>query len=267
MTDLLAAQQKTADDLAAIDRTIADQQEQLKAIVSQLAELSSKIDALKSRPRSHRFAPSPFPGRLSRGHRLQCLPSRQSGSVARRPEAEEATARSDPDGSDLGRGSAVAPDARYARALNRDQRPYQLPRCSRDHRRRRRARSAAPAPAAPCRRCRKPARPAGAEGARRSLSSWRQRCHIGGQRDHVVLRTAFPRSASSERSRLRRVPGLEFMKLSHDVGRRSSCNRLESRQRLSDRIRGSRHRQRWCPPRGLREYFSLRQASGPAHTP
>lgn len=59
MTDLLAAQQKTADDLAAIDRTIADQQEQLKAIVSQLAELSSKIDALKSPAPQPPVAPSP----------------------------------------------------------------------------------------------------------------------------------------------------------------------------------------------------------------
>lgn len=62
MTDLLAAQQKTADDLAAIDRTIADQQEQLKAIVGQLAELSSKIDALKSPAPQPPVAPSPFPG-------------------------------------------------------------------------------------------------------------------------------------------------------------------------------------------------------------
>jgi len=48
ITDLLASQQKTTEDLAAIDRTIADQQEQLKAIVSQLSSLSAKIDALKS---------------------------------------------------------------------------------------------------------------------------------------------------------------------------------------------------------------------------
>ena len=59
MTDLLASQQKSADDLAAIERTVADQQEQLKAIVSQLADLSSKIDALKSPPPQSPVAPFP----------------------------------------------------------------------------------------------------------------------------------------------------------------------------------------------------------------
>ncbi|MDN4988055.1 hypothetical protein QY049_33335 [Bradyrhizobium sp. WYCCWR 13022] len=59
MTDLLAAQQKTTDDLAAIERAIADQQEQLKAIVSELADLSSKIDALKSPAPQAQVAPSP----------------------------------------------------------------------------------------------------------------------------------------------------------------------------------------------------------------
>ncbi|WP_441234278.1 hypothetical protein [Bradyrhizobium sp. 930_D9_N1_4] len=60
MTDLLAAQQKTAEDLATIDRTIAGQQEQLKAIVGQLANLSSKIDALKSPAPQATAAPSPL---------------------------------------------------------------------------------------------------------------------------------------------------------------------------------------------------------------
>ncbi len=62
MTDLLAAQQKTADDLAAIDRAVADQQEQIKAVVRQLADLSSKIDTLKSPAPPVPIAPSPFPG-------------------------------------------------------------------------------------------------------------------------------------------------------------------------------------------------------------
>jgi len=62
MTDLLATQQKTADDLAAIDRAVADQQEQLKAIVSQLADLSSKIDALKGPAAQPPAVPSPSPG-------------------------------------------------------------------------------------------------------------------------------------------------------------------------------------------------------------
>ncbi|UVO35742.1 hypothetical protein KUL72_30910 [Bradyrhizobium arachidis] len=58
MTDLLAAQQKTSDDVAAIDRAIADQQEQLKAIVEQLANLSSKIDDMKSPAPQAPLAPS-----------------------------------------------------------------------------------------------------------------------------------------------------------------------------------------------------------------
>jgi hypothetical protein len=47
MTELLAAAQKSADDLAAIDKTIASQQDQLTAIVNQLADLNAKIEALK----------------------------------------------------------------------------------------------------------------------------------------------------------------------------------------------------------------------------
>ncbi|MGY0571667.1 hypothetical protein ACTGJ9_011940 [Bradyrhizobium sp. RDM12] len=58
MTDLLAAQQKASDDLAAIDKAIADQQEQLKEIVGQLASLSSKIDAMKSPAPQAPAAPS-----------------------------------------------------------------------------------------------------------------------------------------------------------------------------------------------------------------
>ncbi|OKO84736.1 hypothetical protein, partial [Bradyrhizobium sp. AS23.2] len=56
MTDLLAAQQKASEDLAALDRTVADQQEQLKTILDQLAGLTAQIDALKSAA-----APPPAP--------------------------------------------------------------------------------------------------------------------------------------------------------------------------------------------------------------
>jgi uncharacterized coiled-coil protein SlyX len=51
--DLLAAQQKNEDDLAALGRTVANQQEQLKTIVDQLAALTSKVEALQ------RVAPPP----------------------------------------------------------------------------------------------------------------------------------------------------------------------------------------------------------------
>jgi hypothetical protein len=51
--DLLAAQQKSEEDLAALGRAVADQQEQLKTIVDQLAALTSKVEALQ------RVAPPP----------------------------------------------------------------------------------------------------------------------------------------------------------------------------------------------------------------
>ena len=60
VTDLLAVQQRAADDLAAIQSSVADQQEQLKAIVSQLATLSAKLDALRTPP--PQLAPAPSPG-------------------------------------------------------------------------------------------------------------------------------------------------------------------------------------------------------------
>jgi hypothetical protein len=84
MTDLLAAQQKTADDLATIDKAIADQQEQLKAIVSQLADLNSKIDALKSAPPRASVMPSPPPGPAV------AMPSAPAPSVAPVPAARVA---------------------------------------------------------------------------------------------------------------------------------------------------------------------------------
>ncbi|MBR0993612.1 hypothetical protein JQ580_23085 [Bradyrhizobium japonicum] len=82
MTDLLAAQQKTADDLAAIDRAIADQQEQLKAIVSQLANLTSKIDAVRGSAPQASVAPAPL-----------TAPSVTMPSASVPPVAPAATAR------------------------------------------------------------------------------------------------------------------------------------------------------------------------------
>lgn len=62
LTDLLAAQQKTSEDLAAIDKAITNQQEQLTAIVSQLASLSSKIETMtSSAQQSPAVAPGPSP--------------------------------------------------------------------------------------------------------------------------------------------------------------------------------------------------------------
>jgi uncharacterized coiled-coil protein SlyX len=56
LPDLLATQQKSEEDLAALGRAVADQQEQLKTIVDQLVTLTSKVDALQQRP-----APAPVP--------------------------------------------------------------------------------------------------------------------------------------------------------------------------------------------------------------
>jgi uncharacterized coiled-coil protein SlyX len=48
LTDMLATQQKTGEDLEAVSRTVADQQEQLKTIVDQLAALTSRIEELRN---------------------------------------------------------------------------------------------------------------------------------------------------------------------------------------------------------------------------
>jgi uncharacterized coiled-coil protein SlyX len=55
LPDLLATQQKSEEDLAALGRAVADQQEQLKTIVDQLVALTSKVEALQ------RAAPAPAP--------------------------------------------------------------------------------------------------------------------------------------------------------------------------------------------------------------
>jgi uncharacterized coiled-coil protein SlyX len=55
LPDLLATQQKSEEDLAALSRAAADQQEQLKIIIDQLVALTSKVEALQ------RAAPAPAP--------------------------------------------------------------------------------------------------------------------------------------------------------------------------------------------------------------
>lgn len=55
LPDLLATQQKLEDDVGALSKSVADQQEQLKTIADQLANLTSKVDALQ------RPAPAPAP--------------------------------------------------------------------------------------------------------------------------------------------------------------------------------------------------------------
>jgi uncharacterized coiled-coil protein SlyX len=53
LPELLASQQKIEEDLAALNKSITDQQDQMKTIVDQLAALTTKVDALQ------RVAPPP----------------------------------------------------------------------------------------------------------------------------------------------------------------------------------------------------------------
>jgi uncharacterized coiled-coil protein SlyX len=48
LTDLLATQQKTSEDLDTLKAAVEDQQGQLKSIMDQLAALTSKVDALQT---------------------------------------------------------------------------------------------------------------------------------------------------------------------------------------------------------------------------
>lgn len=56
LTDLLATQQKTGEDLEALNQSVAAQQEQLKALTDQLTALASRVEALQSA-----VAPPPAP--------------------------------------------------------------------------------------------------------------------------------------------------------------------------------------------------------------
>ena len=47
LPELLASQQKIEEDLAALTKSVADQQEQVKLVVDQLAALTSKVAALQ----------------------------------------------------------------------------------------------------------------------------------------------------------------------------------------------------------------------------
>src|SRR6201992_1022049 len=50
LPELLASQQKIEEDLAALTKSVADQQEQVKLVVDQLAALTSKVAALQPPP-------------------------------------------------------------------------------------------------------------------------------------------------------------------------------------------------------------------------
>jgi hypothetical protein len=61
LTDLLATQQKTTDDLDTLRAAVDDQQGQLKSIMDQLADLTSKIDTLQAPPAAAPPPPQPVP--------------------------------------------------------------------------------------------------------------------------------------------------------------------------------------------------------------
>lgn len=50
LPELLASQQKIEEDLAALTKSVADQQDQVKLVVDQLAALRSKVAALQTPP-------------------------------------------------------------------------------------------------------------------------------------------------------------------------------------------------------------------------
>lgn len=59
MPDLLASQQKTAEDVETLSKSVSDQQEQLKTVIDQIAILSAKVDALQQPAPAATAAPVP----------------------------------------------------------------------------------------------------------------------------------------------------------------------------------------------------------------
>jgi uncharacterized coiled-coil protein SlyX len=83
LTDLLATQQKTGEDLDALKATVEDQQGQLKSIMDQLAALTSKLDAQQAPPAS--APPPPVPA--APGARAQLTPKAAAKKPPRGPKS------------------------------------------------------------------------------------------------------------------------------------------------------------------------------------
>ncbi|MHC2468889.1 hypothetical protein [Bradyrhizobium embrapense] len=80
LPDLLATQQKLQDDIGALSKSVADQQEQMKTIADQLAALASKVDALQ------RPAPAPVPPQATAtADQPHAAPTAQAVPKPRRP--------------------------------------------------------------------------------------------------------------------------------------------------------------------------------------
>jgi uncharacterized coiled-coil protein SlyX len=83
LTDLLATQQKTTEDLDTLKAAVEDQQGQLKSIADQLAALTSKVDALQA-PAA---APPPPPAPAPPGARAQLAPKAAAKKPPRAPKS------------------------------------------------------------------------------------------------------------------------------------------------------------------------------------
>jgi hypothetical protein len=83
LPDLLATQQKSEEDLAALGRAVADQQEQLKTIVDQLVALTSKVEALQH--------PAPAPAPLPIAAEPPHAPIAQTAAKLRKPPSRAPT--------------------------------------------------------------------------------------------------------------------------------------------------------------------------------
>src|ERR1700757_218320 len=83
LTDLLATQQKTTEDLDTLKAAVEDQQGQLKSIADQLAALTLKVDALQA-PAA---APPPPPVPAPPGARAQLAPKAATKKPPRAPKS------------------------------------------------------------------------------------------------------------------------------------------------------------------------------------
>jgi uncharacterized coiled-coil protein SlyX len=100
LTDLLATQQKTTEDLDTLKAAVEDQQGQLKSIADQLAALTSKVDALQAPAAAPPAPPVPAPP----GARAQLAPK---AAAKKPPHAPKSTGPISVGGAPL----TAAPDA------------------------------------------------------------------------------------------------------------------------------------------------------------
>ncbi len=88
LTDLLATQQKTSEDLDTLKAAVEDQQGQLKSIMDQLAALTSKVDALQAPPVAAAAPPPPPPPvPAPPGARAQLAPKAAAKKPPRAPKS------------------------------------------------------------------------------------------------------------------------------------------------------------------------------------